>query len=407
MKIGVLTYHCVPNFGAQLQTLSTVGFLKKQGHEPIVINWYAPDLEQMYSKRIPSCQIEEHYRFAQKSFSMTKKCQTEKELIYIIEELDIDGIIVGSDALFKYLPLSYCRNFSFRRLKYIYHYRPLSCEQIKENPFFGGFLSKLKNRIPASVYAASSQNCPFPSMKWIERKRMQSALANYKQISVRDAWTQEMIKKITNRNNICIYPDPVFSFNQNCSTHIPSKQEIQKKFGLPDNFVLLSFSDWHNKDSYINSIATELIEEGFFPVALPMPEKLVSANIEKHIKLPLSPLDWYALIIHSCGFIGERMHPIVVCLHNDIPFFGFDEYGIKDPLSKKYNPHTSKTYQIVSEAKLNNNLFSYKKEESLPSPHEVVVKIKTFDHKKCISFLTQKKKDYEQGMLKIIDSLRQ
>lgn len=31
MKIGILTYHCVPNFGAQLQTISTVGYVKKNG----------------------------------------------------------------------------------------------------------------------------------------------------------------------------------------------------------------------------------------------------------------------------------------------------------------------------------------------------------------------------------------
>ena len=43
MKIGILTYHSVYNFGANLQVLSTVGYLKNNGFEPIVINWIPED----------------------------------------------------------------------------------------------------------------------------------------------------------------------------------------------------------------------------------------------------------------------------------------------------------------------------------------------------------------------------
>ena len=49
MRIGVLTYHCPPNFGAQLQAVSTVGYLRRVGHDVIVLNWYAKDLEEMYT----------------------------------------------------------------------------------------------------------------------------------------------------------------------------------------------------------------------------------------------------------------------------------------------------------------------------------------------------------------------
>ena len=47
MRIGVLTYHCPPNFGAQLQAVSTVGYLRRVGHDVIVLNWYAKDLEEL------------------------------------------------------------------------------------------------------------------------------------------------------------------------------------------------------------------------------------------------------------------------------------------------------------------------------------------------------------------------
>ena len=39
MNIGILAYHSACNYGANLQVLSTVGYLKRNGHNPIVINY--------------------------------------------------------------------------------------------------------------------------------------------------------------------------------------------------------------------------------------------------------------------------------------------------------------------------------------------------------------------------------
>ena len=58
MKIGLLAYHAVCNFGAMLQLLSTYMFLKNHGHEPVIINWVAKDLEDYYSQNTPKSQIE-------------------------------------------------------------------------------------------------------------------------------------------------------------------------------------------------------------------------------------------------------------------------------------------------------------------------------------------------------------
>lgn len=410
MRIGILTYHCPPNFGAQLQAVSTVGFLRQVGHEVIVLNWYPKDLEEMYSHRIPPQQVICHNQFAQKSLPLSEKCQKENDLIAIVDSLHLDAIIAGSDALFKYIPLKKYRHFSKRKLKYIYNFTPLSCERLDGNPFFGAFLDKLQNRIPASTYAVSSQNCPFSSMTEREKRSMRDALSNYRMITVRDEWTKRMVENITKRKDIRIFPDPVFSFNSNCYLSVPSKKEIFERFNLHDDYILLSFSNWHTSQDYIHSIAEEVNLRGLQPVALPMPEKLFAAGIDKQIDLPINPLDWYALIIHSKGFIGERMHPIVVCLHNAIPFFSFDEYGIKEEkglFSKKmvYNPSSSKTYLIVSEAGLSDNLYSYKGATQLPSPQHVVNMLLRFDTPKCKSFANLKQEEYQEGMKAILYSL--
>ena len=410
MRIGILTYHCPPNFGAQLQAVSTIGYLKRMGHEPIIINWYAKDLEEMYSHRIPRNQLTCHEKFTKQCFPLSKKCQTEDELITEIDALNLDGIVVGSDALFKYQPLNTRRVFSKRKLKYIYH-DAISCEMIKGNPFFGLFIDKLKRFVPAVAYAVSSQNCPFRRMQKKEKILMADALSHFINISVRDLWTKDMVEYVTGGKNVRICPDPVFSFNQNCIFSIPSKKEITAKYKLKDNYVLFSFSEWYVSANYINSIAKEFECHGVQPVGLPMPEKLFHSDINKNVYLPISPIDWYALIIHSQGYVGERMHPIIVCLHNSIPFFVFDEYGIKEKkgfIKKKliYNCESSKTYAIVSEADFIDNLHSYKSGLQLPCPKYVWNMIHSFDKLKCQQFSLTKQMEYEKGMNESIQYLK-
>lgn len=410
MKIGVLTYHCPPNFGAQLQALSTIGYLRRMGHEPVMLNWYAEDLEKMYSRRIPAQQVACHNSFAEQYLPLSAKCQKEEELIAEIDRLCLDGIVAGSDALFHYIPFRNRSRFSRRHLRFYPTFQPLSCELLAGNPFFGEFLAELKNRVPASVYAVSSQNCPYKLMTCKERKQMSRMLANYRQISVRDEWTRQMMSRITGRKDVNIYPDPVFSFNQNCASFIPSREDILSRYHLPEQYVLFSFSDWHNNEEYIQSLAQEIKSRGYEPVALPMPEKLFAAGIENQIPLPLSPIDWYALLKYSMGYIGERMHPIVVCLHNAVPFFSFDEYGTYAMQGffkkrKVYQPLSSKTYQIVADAGLLSNLHSYKGEAALPTAQEVVDKLLGFDLDKCQAFAQRKQSEYERGIQEIVKSL--
>lgn len=409
MKIGVLTYHCPPNFGAQLQALSTVGYLRKMGHEPVVLHWYAKDLEVMYSKRIPSVQVACHNQFAYDTLPLSNLCQEESKLVEEINKLDIDAVLVGSDALFRYIPVKSRRRFSIRHFRYYSTYKPLSCELLDENPFFGSFVSKLQKKIPCSVYAVTSQNCQYKLLISSERKQIRDAISNYNMITVRDLWTKRMVEDILGTKSVEVYPDPVFSFNQNCYIEIPSKETILEKYHLSENYVLISFSDWYASDKYIRTITNVIENRGYQPVALTMPEKLFSAGLQHKIELPLSPLDWYALIIYSKGFVGERMHPIIVCLHNGIPFFSFDEYGFKEKksfFSKQmiYNPNSSKTYQLVEDAGLLTNLFSYKGDNPLPDSVEVVDRLFSFDIEKCLKYAETKKEQYEIGMSQIMRS---
>ena len=69
--------------------------------------------------------------------------------------------------------------------------------------------------------------------------------------------------------------------------------------------------------------------DGYTCVKLPFSQKESFGKMRKSISLPLSPLEWFAIIKNSSGYVGNNMHPIVVSLHTGTPFFSFDNYGIK------------------------------------------------------------------------------
>lgn len=405
MKIGILTYHCVPNFGAQLQATSMVGYLKKLGHDPVVLNWYPYDLEERFKKTVSAEQIRMHDRYTSEYLPITSLCQSEEQLIDVVNAIDLDAVILGSDALFKYIPQRERRWFSYRKLKFCQK-TVLSCEDIKENPFFGGFLSKLKKNIPAVGFSISSQNCNFKKLNREEKNKIKKMLGNLGVITVRDEWTKFMVEFITGRENIRVTPDPVFSFRQNFYGEFPSREKILNKFNLPSNYVLLSFSNRFVPTDYVGLVAEELLRRGLTPVAFPMPERLIDHGLAYKVDNPLSPLDWYLLIVYSLGYIGERMHPIVVSLHNANPFFSFDEYGCKNGVFKKrFDKCSSKTFHIINAAGLDSNWFPLKGGGAFPPAEQVVDLLLSFDKRKCRAFAQEKYESFVMELNMVLESL--
>lgn len=408
MKIGILTYHCVPNFGAQLQTVSTVGYLKKSVHEPVVLHWLPSDLEKRDRKNVPDVQYEAHVDFALKSMPLTRLCRTEDDVVRVIEENGIDAIVFGSDALFKYVPLAARRVFSKRKLKFVGR-DVLSVEDLRSNLFWGGFMEKLHKHVPAYAFSVSSQNCPYTIMDKDERHVMRKYINSFCGVTVRDVWTQRMVENIACVEGVKITPDPVFSFNQNCYLSIPSKEEILERYGLDENYVLVSFHLGILTDDYLNRLYTLMEADGKQPVSLPMPEGFSGNKCKKNINLPLPPLDWYSLICYSKGYVGERMHPVVVSIHNNIPFVCFDEYGVVENkllgFKKKYVKESSKIYDILSRAGLLNSWIAYNGD--VPTPKDVMARLRAFDKLKCMEFSERYRHLYDESMKEVLCMLKQ
>lgn len=408
MKIGLLAYHAVCNFGAMLQLLSTYMFLKNHGHEPVIINWVAKDLENYYAQNTPISQIENQLKLRLQLWKETALCRTIKDVSNIISNEQIDAVIIGSDAVAQHHPLFERIVFPCRNIIAI---NSVTSDVLFPNPFWGIWTDYLDKPVPVALMSAASQDSKYKYISKKLRKQMKERIMAFSYVSVRDVDTQKMFSFIT-EGQCCpsVTPDPVFAFNQNAASLVPSKEELMKKYGLSGKYMLISFKNEKRcnvSQTWLNKFQDIAKHHGIQCVSLPFSTSLSAGELESEIALPLNPIDWYALLKYSCGYIGNNMHPIVVCIHNTVPFFSFDNYGTKHANGLFCDSSTSKIRHILKVANLldcriaSNSLF-----RRTPSPEHVFNKLQTFDKAKCKNFAQGYLNKYNEMMTKILERLR-
>ena len=362
----------------------------------VVINWMPEDLVQFYERTTPQTQQRAHQDFLETYLPVTARCETDKDIALVIREEGIGAVVIGSDALFSYIPKM--KRLNKRKLRFIQVPSNLNFP----NPFWGGF----KFQVPGLKIAGmsiSAQNTPY---KWILSPKLKREMArylhNFDYLSVRDVWTQKMIRYLTRgKLSTNITPDPVFAFNENITDRpYLSRQEVLSKYQLPDNYLLFSLDSPMLTQEYVKSFEEECAKHGFFCVGFPKTNAEASDKFSRRVNLPLSPMDWYYLIKYSRGYVGELMHPIIVALHNAVPLFSFDKYGFKNVFGKVDNS-SSKIYHILSSFGLLSNYYSIVRHACLPEVSYVINALKTFDVSVCRRIAQSKYEEYLKMMEKI------
>lgn len=406
MKIGILTYHAACNFGANLQVLSTICFLRNSGHEPIIINWFTKELEDIYTKNTPHEQFKEHINFQKKYLPLTERCYTENDIIAVINKYNIEAIIVGSDSVVQHHPLLSRIVFPSRKIITL---SKITMDRMCPNPFWGSFYDKLETKIPMIMMSVSSQNSAFRYLTHKEKKLLNNKISNFSYISVRDKWTSEMFSYITKGRLVpSITPDPVFALNHNVND-IPTKNYILNKFNLPYKYYLFSFlNSKYVSIKWLSDFEKLASKDDITCVALTFPQGILFKHpFEKEIKVPLSPLEWYSLIKYSQGYIGNNMHPIIVSLHNNVPCFSFDNYGIAK-FRIFVNNKSSKIFHIMKEFNvLNNRISSISIIKKNPEPEAVLNKLKLFDKELVEKISMEYYNLYVDMMNSILNTLNQ
>lgn len=351
MNIGILTFYKVANFGANIQGVSTYYYFKKIGYNPIFLNYVSVktenSLEESYKK---SVQTKAHIDFVNSYIeNQTENLYNSDDVVAAIDKYHIDAIIIGSDAVVQHHPLLSRIHRGRRKPFYISHPVP---ERMFPNPFWGcGF----DDKIPTVMMSVSSQNSKYSQFSKSLKSRMFKTLNNMKYISVRDTWTLDMMKAIGVNHDIKVTPDPVFAFNYNAGHLVPSEDDIRKRFSLPKDYVLVSLHSQSLTLKTLDELNSMFKAVGKTCVAFPMPGGVrYQHHFDYEIKVPLSSIDWYALIKYASGYVGSNMHPIIVSLHNAVPCFSIDHWGTKDFFNRTVRDGSSKVEHIMGEFGLKN-----------------------------------------------------
>ena len=402
MRIGILTFYRVANFGANLQGLSTYLYLKHQGYDVIFMNYVSKQTEnQIQISSETNKQMRCHLNFVDEMIpQQTKFLYNSEDVVKAITDYHIDAVIIGSDAVVQHHPFLSRIHKGKRKPFYIAHPAP---ERMFPNPFWGIGFSSI---VPTAMMSVSSQNSSYKRFPSKLKKEMDTALSQMKYISVRDDWTQKMFHSIDENLDVQVTPDPVFAFNQNASQFIPTREDIITRFCLPKNYVLLSLHSQSLSEEVLVELKEIFLSMGKHCVAFPMPTGIMFKHpFDYQIQLPLSPIDWYAIIKNADAYIGSNMHPIVVSLHNAVPCFSIDHWGTKNFFNKTIHDGSSKVEHILGTFGLKNNIRYIDGEKCHVTAKEVIQAVLSFPQEKVNEISEKKYKHYNSMMTKLLQNI--
>lgn len=186
MKVGIITVHSVPNYGAVLQAYALATYLRSTGHDTQTIDYRQPQLEAMYRMRWKFPPAINHWlrlrrndQFVDTQLPLSSfKCRSVGEFTPHIK--NFDAFITGSDQVWFTGPVQY--------------YDPM---------YFLDFPAPEKRKI--SYAASTGGTTDFGEFK----PRIREALAQYNHIGVRDSHTAQLVTPLAPHAPTQVV-DPVF-----------------------------------------------------------------------------------------------------------------------------------------------------------------------------------------------------
>lgn len=337
MKVGLLTHHWVYNFGANLQCLATTKYLEELGHEVIVINYRPPKMLKKYQNMVSPEQVTVHEDFCKRYFHQTISCSQRDEVVGIAKQHDFDALICGSDAVLR-LWIENAENREDVRFP---------------NPFWLDWAEEVGVKKYGTLAASSMGTNYFLFPKSV-KSGIRKVLSKMSHVSVRDCWTAVSLSLLSGGSyKVAWCPDPVFLLNDAAASLAEDLADVETS---SDKYILLSIYENMVSDEWVNSFVSAAHRQGYKVYSLPFPEYEVNAPVDKILKLPMSPIEWYLWIKNASGYIGVRFHPIVCALSNKVPFVSFDNYAMQfgnrylSYLSRKILRFSSKTYDLCFRA---------------------------------------------------------
>ncbi|SCZ71985.1 Polysaccharide pyruvyl transferase [Epibacterium ulvae] len=286
MKIGIITFHNTPNFGATLQCYALSRYLESLGHDVEVINYMPPQALKMYfrsqflGRRRSARNIGKFLKFRQFVHSRLELSGPPIFRSQALKSLDdgrYDVVFTGSDEVWK-----------------VDQIRPL------DGSFYFDFLSPEKTRLCSFAASASTVTDlrSYPKTKeW---------LARFDEIAVRDPHTGDMVKELTGTDPTIVC-DPTFLWNFNAETHPKpyDKGEYLALYGWPnakDSAEIRKFADRNGLKVIGVGARNAICDEEF---------------------INIGPQEWLGLIRNSSVVVTDFFHGIIFSLLFNRPLYAY------------------------------------------------------------------------------------
>lgn len=298
MKVGILTFHFAPNYGAVFQALGMQAALQRMGHEPIFLNYRPEYMRRRYSplkgwglrsgRRVISvflsrlCELKRRKKFRRyikSNLSLTKPLANRDELIEMSKSCD--AIVVGSDQLWN---LNWYGDF--------------------DNTYFLGFLEEASQCLKVAYGACfGSRNQP-----QVFFSKAIGHLQKFDAIGMRNDFGRQLLRQegITTSDVIL---DPAFLLHSNTAQRSSSK--------LQQRVVVYSV------DNVTTQICRSIAKKAGEHLQLPVVEvrsEAQPARDEVIEVMDVDPGQWLS-VMASAGFLCvSSFHGCVFAIENMIPF---------------------------------------------------------------------------------------
>ncbi len=275
MKVGIITFHNVPNYGAVLQAYSLYKLVEQVTGDVEVLDYSNLSVDNYYKPRV-SVRIMGYIRSLLKQWKIAKFVKSYIRLSHNdFRKNNYDAIVCGSDQIWS-----------------------INSTQGFDTTYFIGFADDGARKI--SYAPSANQTDSFGENK----ESISKLLDSFHSISVRDLHTQDLLSRECNKQAVKVL-DPTF---------LVDFSNLEKNPHLNYPYLLVYFDGGLNKEvvKEINRIAKtrslQIVSIGYFP-----------ESISKCF-LTASPEEWLGLFKKADYIVTNSFHGTVFSIKYKKPF---------------------------------------------------------------------------------------
>lgn len=347
MKIGIITIHNSPNYGACLQSFALYKFLEQHGYSTEIIDLHRPYYDDYVVSKKYKPYSHNVKSFKRKLFDWLKKILMSERDIPQIKDKETNII---SESKFHDFNSQICLSKPFRGIDELYRNPPeydvyiTGSDQVWNptqnyclEPYF---LTFVKNEKALKISYASSIGIDRLLHK--EKKDFKRWLNSYDSISVREKTAQSVLSEFVNKN-IEVVADPAFLLE------LDYWKNIAQQANLTEEKYILLFSLSINKEM-IDYAMTLSKESGKDLIVLHQKLTKEYAKGKFHVVNNAGPIEFLGYIANADFVLTDSFHCTVFSLILGVDNF----YTYISP----FNNRGSRIVDLLEKFEMNNHILN-------------------------------------------------